>query len=539
MRRVFLIILATLSLPGVFGQTINRIEYFFDTDPGYGSAIPVSYSAGSSVTATFNLNTAGLSQGIHVLLVRAKNVNGKWSTVSNVPVYVIETGSGSPVVKLEYYIDNDPGFGYATTVTIVPGTAVPASFQVNTNGLTPGLHYLCVRAKDSQTRWSTLSWSMFVVQEVESNISKLEYYVDADPGFGSGKPLTIVPGSKITSAFSIDTAGLVSGLHMLCVRAKDTRSRWSLLSSSMFVVQEKKSDISKVEYFVDNEPGFGSGTPLTFTPGSKISAAFAINTPSLLPGMHYLCVRSMDSQSRWSALQYYPFVSFSNGLIPEITEMEYFVDTDPGFGLGIQVPVTPGQKVSAAFSPSLPALAEGLHMICVRVKNSAGQWSMLQSYMFSTVQDTKRPMTVMEYFVDTDPGFGSGHPVAITPSNAVTAQFSPDTTGLPLGGHMVVVRVKDGAGNWSIVHDTTFNYNSTPRTWTGLVSEDWKVPGNWSPEGVPQWNDDILIPAVAPFMPVVKHAGLSCRKVVVSPGGELHINPGVVLTVNGDLKLIP
>ncbi|MEI7725113.1 MAG: hypothetical protein WCK09_08400 [Bacteroidota bacterium] len=465
MRRYFLIILAVLSLVSLYGQTINRIEYFFDADPGYGSATPVSYSAGSSVTATFNISTAGLSKGVHHLLIRAKNVNGKWSTVSNAPVYVLDPATASPVTKLEYFIDNDPGFGSATLIPITPGAVVPAFFQFNTTGLARGMHYLCVRAKDSQARWSILSWSMFVVLDTEANINKLEYFVDTDPGFGNG-------------------------------------------------------------------------AQLAFSPGLKISASFSVNPTGYGPGMHYACVRAMDLNKRWSVLSAYPFVDVSPLVSADITGMEYFIDTDPGFGQAIPVAVIPGSKVNVVFSPATAGLKEGVHFLCVRVKNTARVWSTLQQYIFSKVPETKSPIVAMEYFTDTDPGFSRGHQVGITPSHSVVAKFSPDTIGMAPGTRLLVVRVKDVVGNWSIIQDTTFKYSSTARTWTGTISDDWNVAGNWSPSGVPGWNDDVLIPETAPFMPVVRDPGLSCREVVVSPGGgELHISPGIILTVNGSVKL--
>jgi subtilisin-like proprotein convertase family protein len=369
------------------------------------------------------------------------------------------------------------------------------------------------------------------------NISRIEYFFDNDPGYGEGTAVSYAAGSAVTTTFNISTTGLTKGLHYLCVRAKDSQSRWSVLSWSMFLVQDIKANLSLLEYFVDTDPGFGSGTPVSYTLGSKISVSFAVNPAVSGAGMHYLCLRAMDLKKRWSVLSWYPFVDLSMATGSMITGMEYFIDTDPGFGSAIPIPVTPGQKVNAVFSPSTSGLNQGVHFLCVRVRNEAGVWSILQQYIFSKVPETKYPIDGMEYFTDTDPGFGKGVPVSITSSNSVVARFSPDTIGMAQGTRLLVVRAKDAAGNWSIVQDTTFNYSSTFRTWTGALSDDWNVAGNWSPVGVPGWNDDALIPASTPFMPVVRNPGLSCREVIVAPGGELHINPGIVLTVSGDLKL--
>lgn len=51
------------------------------------------------------------------------------------------------VVRVEYFVDSDPGFGAATPVTITQGLQdVTANFQFNINGLSTGFHNLCIRS---------------------------------------------------------------------------------------------------------------------------------------------------------------------------------------------------------------------------------------------------------------------------------------------------------------------------------------------------------------------------------------------------------
>ena len=75
------------------------------------------------------------------------------------------------------------------------------------------------------------------------------------------------------------------------------------------------------------------------------------------------------------------------------------------------------------------------------------------------------------------------------------------------------------------------------RSWTGTLDEKWSKSGNWSPAGVPGVMDDVFIPETAPFMPVVKVQGLGCYNITVRAGASLIIDPGFVLTVNGDITL--
>ncbi|NTV83484.1 MAG: hypothetical protein HGA23_04170 [Bacteroidales bacterium] len=368
------------------GQTIDRIEYFFDTDPGLGYATPVSFPTGSSVTANFSIASSGLSEGPHHLLVRAKNVNDKWSSVSDALIYVLGQNAGSQVTKLEYFIGADPGFGMATDIPVTPGNLVPASFQVSTGGLSEGIHYVCIRAKDLSSRWSIISSGMFVYETLsEINISRLEY----------------------------------------------------------------------------------------------------------------------------------------------------FIDTDPGFGLGEVIPCTPDNEVNTFFSIPATGLQEGMHYLCVRAQNTSGVWSNLQQGLFYQADEEKHRVAGLEYFIDSDPGFGYGNPVIIDTAHAVTAEFMPDTTTLSVGSHNLMVRVKDEAGNWSTLQNTSFMFGHLLRTWTGAVNDDWSVAGNWMPDGVPGFNDNVLIANGPAVMPVIRTSGLSCNKVFIEEGAGLHINPGIVLTITG------
>ena len=51
------------------------------------------------------------------------------------------------VARVEYFVDNDPGFGAATSVPISQGQQdVSANFQFNINALATGFHNLYVRS---------------------------------------------------------------------------------------------------------------------------------------------------------------------------------------------------------------------------------------------------------------------------------------------------------------------------------------------------------------------------------------------------------
>lgn len=65
-------------------QNISKIEYYIDTDPGFGVAIDVPITATTPINSlNVTVPTTGLTDGFHQFFARAKDVNGEWSMVSS------------------------------------------------------------------------------------------------------------------------------------------------------------------------------------------------------------------------------------------------------------------------------------------------------------------------------------------------------------------------------------------------------------------------------------------------------------------------
>lgn len=70
------------------------------------------------------------------------------------------------------------------------------------------------------------------------------------------------------------------------------------------------------------------------------------------------------------------------------------------------------------------------------------------------------------------------------------------------------------------------------RTWTGAVSDEWNLAGNWTPASIPV-NESVKIPAAAIRMPVVRSNGMSCGSMLIENGATLTIPAGINLFVQG------
>ena len=54
----------------------------------------------------------------------------------------------------EYFIDNDPGYGNAYSVTVTEGTDITVDFTADLSSVPNGFHVLYVRARDELGNWS-------------------------------------------------------------------------------------------------------------------------------------------------------------------------------------------------------------------------------------------------------------------------------------------------------------------------------------------------------------------------------------------------
>ena len=105
------------------GQAITRVEYFFDTDPGAGNGVAITFTpTAGDVSFTTNIPTTLLSQGFHFLGIRAKETGGVWSIFESRGFYITATTADAPNISAaEYFFDADPGNGNGSAIAITPG----------------------------------------------------------------------------------------------------------------------------------------------------------------------------------------------------------------------------------------------------------------------------------------------------------------------------------------------------------------------------------------------------------------------------------
>lgn len=151
---------------------VARAEYFLDTDPGEGFAVPLSlYSTGGyGVPARIDLSgisLKNLSIGPHTLNIRAQDSEGVWGPARQISFNVIQ--SNYSMTGAEFFVDTDTGAGSGDTLTPYDGgwdegsELVASTFNTGIHGI--GTHTLCARGRDYRGWGGNISCTSFEIQD--------------------------------------------------------------------------------------------------------------------------------------------------------------------------------------------------------------------------------------------------------------------------------------------------------------------------------------------------------------------------------------
>ncbi|CAN5343757.1 hypothetical protein BH09BAC2_BH09BAC2_14990 [soil metagenome] len=282
-----------------------------------------------------------------------------------------------------------------------------------------------------------------------ADITAAEYFVDTDPGTGNGIALSIgASGSTVNFIGSISTSSLPNGFHNVFIRTKDADGKWGLTEGRVFFVSQGaavSADIISAEYYIDSDPGTGNGTQLnTGSIGGVVNFIASIPTASLISGFHNIYIRAKNASGIWGLYESRSFyISAAATDAAEITAAEYFYDVDPGPGNGL--PISIGSPLSVykdSLTLPLGSLPIGDHLVGIRVKNTAGQWSLIENKLFKVcIKDG--PLSKMNFFIENNQVFFKNNS---TNNDTTLWKFGDGTTDTVLSP----IKTYGVAGNYNL-----------------------------------------------------------------------------------------
>lgn len=217
-------------------------------------------------------------------------------------------------------------------------------------------------------------------------------------------------------------------------------------------------NIVQMEYFIDIDPGFGNGQNISgFSSQSNVmSFGFPIaNTQS--NGIHSIGYRVKDANNIWSHTNFSTFYVINNTPLQNMTEIEYFIDVDPGFGNATTIanfPSNTSTNVSNFGFTITNTLSNGIHTIGYRTKNVSGKWSHTNFSSFYVLENNiMYDIVELEYFWDVDAGFGNNsiYTVPNGATNLANHVFQAEIPSNLIVGqtYNLMVRSKDSSGKYS------------------------------------------------------------------------------------------
>ena len=269
---------------------------------------------------------------------------------------VVSIGTSAQTVQTEYFVDTDPGLGKAIRLAVptdAEGNGM-LQFTIPKDQLPSGRHLIGVRTlmidENNVTRYSPTETEIINILQPQDRkpFMYVEYFWDTDSGYDNGKHIALPAEMEATlDKLPIPTDGLKPGKHRLGVRVRGCEGWTPTVMEEVDIWPlEQFGFVSKMEYFWDEDPGFGQATMVTLPTTDEANLEkMHISTTELTPGLHRLGVR-FNGGLGWSPTVVEDVVVLSPEDFGKILKMEYFWDVDPGYGNGKLLEFEAGPEVT-------------------------------------------------------------------------------------------------------------------------------------------------------------------------------------------------
>lgn len=405
------------------------------------------------------------------------------------------TANAQRVMNAECFWDTDPGQGSGSALSAIDGnfSNVVEGVMASSIGLPTdtGAHTFNIRVQDTTGTWGpTFSFVIDVrlsgstVRDIK--VTQAEYYWNTDPGVGNGTAMLAIDGNFDEALEAVtQTASLPGtvGAQLLGIRVKDVEGNWGptfkmVISVDSAISTIRDIKVTQAEYYWNTDPGVGNATAMLATDGNFDEALEAVMATASLPsstGAHLLGIRVKDVAGNWGPT-FRTVVSVDSAIYTirdiQVTQAEYFWDTDPGAGNATAMLAIDGnfdEALEAVTQTSSLPSTTGAHKLGIRVKDVEGNWGPTFTVVvsvesaISTIRDIK--VTAGEYFFNTDPGAGNATPMLASDGNFNEALEAIMGGNIPVpvvaGVNRLSMRVKDVAGNWGPLFSVVVNVDTS------------------------------------------------------------------------------
>ncbi|MCX6155161.1 MAG: T9SS type A sorting domain-containing protein [Candidatus Kapabacteria bacterium] len=227
-----------------------------------------------------------------------------------------------------------------------------------------------------------------------------------------------------------------------------------------FIVYAQIAKINAIEYFFDADPGVGQGSMITFTAADSINTEFTFDLSNVTAGLHQLYIRASNTNGRWGipvGQMIFVLDKDPNANTPKITELEYFFNQDPGFGLAEKINMNADTLISLDDVFSLCGYHKGIDTLAFRFKNEYDSWGMPVVDTVLMTDDCENGFSFPSISLSKSRlNFGDSvefHGRGFTPNT-----FCELTVSGPLSYNQTLIIKTDAVGNFSYYYKLADNY---------------------------------------------------------------------------------
>lgn len=267
------------------GGGVGNIEYYIDTDPGFGNGIAVNLPGGGG---RFTADTSSLVPGTHHLVVRVKDDGGVWVNTEQHYFFVAEPPPPASVIEYAFDATND-------SASFVPVAFVDgqASFQPLVNGLTEGRHHIYMRQRfaDGQLTSGMRHDFLLPPNDEVPTIERVEYFQGVDPGEGNGRHVPTSGGTSLDASLGVPGPALTTGFNSVFFRAMGSNGLWSSIVKHDFLAEpiQVADPITEIEYYLTRNGTAvpGSWQSMTVPHEQLMTSNFTAALPTAAAGEAY------------------------------------------------------------------------------------------------------------------------------------------------------------------------------------------------------------------------------------------------------------
>lgn len=285
-----------------------------------------------------------------------------------------------------------------------------------------------------------LLFSILTITALAANsqtLRKYEYWIDSD----YSKHVTVNNNNEEIS-FSISTQNQSEGVHFLNFRAQNSDNNWGTITRYLYYIPDNLSanpTLVGYEYWID-----GDYSQKKSVKSSSSDVSTVIDISKLTEGVHFYNFRAKNSDDVWGNLYRYLFyVPEKASVNPTLKSYEYWLDEDYS-----KRTTTSSTTGDANFMVNISSLAEGVHFLNFRAKNSDDVWGNLYRYLFYVPEKENANPTLngYEYWLDDD---YSKRSTSVSTLGDVSLKV--DISSLTEGVHFFNFRAKNSEGIHSAI----------------------------------------------------------------------------------------